>query len=67
MNKRSGKKSSPLDDIRPASWSFDGELLELLWVLDATVDRLPAGFLMSSRSIRPPNQDGRPEKSVLLV
>jgi len=41
MKKRSGKKSSPLDDIRPASWSFDGELLELLWVLDATVDRLP--------------------------
>ena len=41
MKKRSGKKSSPLDEIRPASWSFDGELLELLWVLDATVDRLP--------------------------
>lgn len=41
MKKRSGKKSSPLDDIRPTSWSFDGELLELLWVLDATVDRLP--------------------------
>ena len=42
MKKRSGKKSSPLDDIRPASWSFDGELLDLLWVLDATVDRLPS-------------------------
>ncbi|MHB8781825.1 MAG: type ISP restriction/modification enzyme [Desulfobacteria bacterium] len=41
MKKRSGRKSSPLDDIRPASWSFDGELLDLLWVLDATVDRLP--------------------------
>lgn len=41
MKKRSGKKSSPLDEIRPASWSFDGELLELLWVLDATIDRLP--------------------------
>jgi len=41
MKKRSGKKSSPLDEIRPISWSFDGELLELLWVLDATVDRLP--------------------------
>jgi hypothetical protein len=41
MKKRSGKKSSPLDEIRPATWSFDGELLELLWVLDATVDRLP--------------------------
>ena len=42
MKKRSGKKSSPLDDIRPAWWQFDDELLQLLWVLDATVDRLPA-------------------------
>jgi hypothetical protein len=43
MKERSGKKSSPLDDIRPDSWqsSFDKELLDLLWVLDATVDRLP--------------------------
>ena len=40
MKKRSGKKSSPLDEIRPASWQFDEELLQLLWVLDATVDRL---------------------------
>jgi len=42
MKKRSGKKSSPLDDIRPDSWQFDKELLEFLWILDATVDRLPA-------------------------
>lgn len=41
MKKRYGRKSSPLDNIRPVSWSFDGELLELLWVLGATVDRLP--------------------------
>lgn len=38
---RSGKKSSDLDKIRPTTWQFDDELLELLWVLDATVDRLP--------------------------
>lgn len=42
MKKRSGKKSSPLDDIRPISWTFDDELLQLLWVLDGTVDRWPA-------------------------
>ena len=41
MKERSGKKSSDLDKIRPTSWQFDDELLELLWVLDATVDRLP--------------------------
>ncbi len=42
MRDRSGKKSSPLDDIRPESWSFDGELLNLLWVLDHTIDLQPA-------------------------
>jgi hypothetical protein len=42
MRGRSGKKSSPLDDIRPERWEFDGELLELLWVLDHTIDLQPA-------------------------
>lgn len=41
MKKRSGKSSSPLDDIRPESWEFDEELLDLLWVLDHTVDLFP--------------------------
>ena len=41
MRDRSGKKSSPLDDIRPERWEFDGELLNLLWVLDHTVDLQP--------------------------
>ncbi len=41
MRDRSGKKSSPLDDIRPERWIFDGELLNLLWVLDHTVDLQP--------------------------
>lgn len=41
MKKRSGKKSSPLDDIRPETWQFDEELLDLLWVLDHTIDMLP--------------------------
>ncbi|MBN1660252.1 MAG: N-6 DNA methylase [Anaerolineae bacterium] len=41
MRNRAGRSSSPLDDIRPAVWQFDEELLDLLWVLDATVDLLP--------------------------
>lgn len=41
MRQRSGKKSSPLDDIRPERWGFDNELLDLLWVLDLTIDLLP--------------------------
>jgi len=41
MFERKGKKSSTLDDIRPETWQFDNELLDLLWVLDATVDLMP--------------------------
>ena len=39
MKKRFGKKSSPLDDIRPEHWTprMTDEFLELLWVLEATL------------------------------
>ena len=39
----SGRKSSPLDDIRPERWQFTEELLELLWVLEATLALQPEG------------------------
>jgi len=44
MKKGGGKKSSPLDDIRPDRWTsdFTTELLELLWVLEATLAEYPA-------------------------
>lgn len=43
MKKRAGKKSSPLDDIRPEKWTpaMSDELLELLWVLEATLGMEP--------------------------
>jgi hypothetical protein len=43
MKKGAGKKSSPLDKIRPERWTsqFTTELLELLWVLEATVEGYP--------------------------
>ena len=43
MKKRAGKKSSPLDDIRPERWTprMTDELLELLWVLEATLAMEP--------------------------
>lgn len=43
MKKGAGKKSSPLDDIRPERWTsqFTTELLELLWVLEATLANYP--------------------------
>ena len=36
-----GRRSSPLNEIRPTLWTawFTLELLELLWVLEATVER----------------------------
>jgi hypothetical protein len=42
MKKGAGKKSSPLDKIRPAAWRFDEELQNLLWVLEHTVDLWPS-------------------------
>ena len=41
MKKGAGKKSSPLDEIRPDGWEFDEELLDLLWVLEHTVEMWP--------------------------
>jgi hypothetical protein len=43
MKKRAGKKSSPLDDIRPERWTarMSDELLELLWVLESTLAKEP--------------------------
>ena len=42
-NKRKGKKTSPLDKIRPQNWTpkMSQELLELLWVVEATLDLEP--------------------------
>ena len=43
MKSGQGKKSSPLDDIRPKHWTaqFTTELLELLWVLEKTIATYP--------------------------
>ena len=43
MKQRSGRKSSPLDDIRPTVWTADlsQELRQLLWVVEATVALQP--------------------------
>ena len=44
MKDRKGKKSSPLDDIHPERWTYEftWEFLELLWVLEKTIDGYPA-------------------------
>jgi hypothetical protein len=44
LRRPAGRRSSPLDDLRPARWTpaLTRELLELLWVLAATAARAPA-------------------------
>jgi len=44
MKEGAGRRSSPLDEIRPERWTpaFTEEFLELLWVLEATVAIYPA-------------------------
>jgi hypothetical protein len=43
MKAGAGRSSSPLDEIRPEQWTaaMTQELLELLWVLEATVEMQP--------------------------
>ena len=42
----SGRKSSDLDKIRPERWTFGEGLLELLWLLEATVALEPEGVTL---------------------
>ena len=43
MRDGAGRKSSPLDEIRPTLWpaQFNAELLQLIWVLEATLAIYP--------------------------
>ncbi len=41
MRARKGKKSSPLDEIRPTQWTQSEELLRLLAILDHTIQVTP--------------------------
>ena len=36
-----GRKSSPLDDIRPEQWTFTPELVQLIGILQHTIDLTP--------------------------
>ena len=71
MRSSAGRSSSPLDDIRPERWSVDmtRELLELLWVLEATIGLWPAleerliaivqGPTFTAADFSPPTTDER--------
>jgi hypothetical protein len=76
MKNGAGKKSSPLDDIRPERWTDDmtRELLELLWVLehslvsyptlDAWLDEVLAGAVFTGNEIPKPTEAERKEPKV---
>lgn len=71
MRKRAGKKSSPLDEIRPECWTarMSDELLELLWVLEATLamepelekalDKVVAGACFTAAEMPTPKNEER--------
>ncbi|WP_430431853.1 type ISP restriction/modification enzyme [Oceanicaulis sp.] len=71
MKKRAGKKSSPLDEIRPERWTarMSDELLELLWVLEATLameleleaalDKVVAGPCFAAADLPTPTPEER--------
>lgn len=71
MKKRAGKKSSPLDDIRPERWTarMSDELLELLWVLETTLamepelervlDKIVAGPCFTATELPTPKPEER--------
>jgi hypothetical protein len=79
MKKRAGKKSSPLDEIRPERWTarMSDELLELLWVLEATLamepeleaalDKVVAGPCFAAADLPTPTPEERkaPGKAVV--
>jgi len=56
MKGGAGRTSSPLDKIRPERWTptFTTELLELLWVLEATVATYPALESLLARIVAGP-------------
>ena len=71
MKDGAGKRSSPLDDIRPRSWTaqMTNELLELLWVLEhslalypqlqAKLEEVVAGECFSASALPRPHDDER--------
>lgn len=71
MKSGAGRKSSPLDEIRPERWTMamSQELLELLWLLEYTLieypdlsvllDRIVAGPLFAASDLPRPDADQR--------
>jgi Type ISP C-terminal specificity domain/N-6 DNA Methylase len=53
MQEGAGKKSSPLDTIRPQQWpsSFTEELCRLLWIIEETLELVPQASALVERIV----------------
>ncbi|MCY4485999.1 MAG: hypothetical protein OXF11_02655 [Deltaproteobacteria bacterium] len=54
MKTRKGRKSSPLDDIRPTRWTQSDELLRLLAILEHTIEVTPAAAALLDEILASP-------------
>ena len=54
MANRKGRKSSPLDDIRPKTWVFTDELLRLITILQHTIDLTPTAAQLLDEIVNGP-------------
>ena len=54
MKKRKGRKSSPLDDIRPTRWTQTDELLRLFAILEHTIDVTPTAAALLNEILANP-------------
>ena len=54
MKVRKGRKSSPLDEIRPKRWTFTAELLSLLAILEQTVEVTPEAATLLEEIVKGP-------------
>ncbi len=54
MANRKGRKSSPLDDLRPKTWVFTDELLRLIAILQHTIDVTPTAAQLLDEIVNGP-------------
>ena len=54
MKTRKGRKSSPLDDIRPTRWTQTNELLLLLSIIEHTIEVTPKAAALLDQIVKGP-------------
>ena len=54
MKVRKGRKSSPLDDIRPTRWTQTNELLLVLSIVEHTIDVTPKAAALLDQIVKGP-------------